>query len=124
MVFVVLGSLDIGEKAENGLYEINAKESEEVDEGGDQSDDCRQIDDMEGSGVADLLAPPRQQEVELQEEEREEHRIGQIQRQRQSIRRFGLHLIIDNHSHFHRCSGFVRQSPAHVHSDWRQRGRR
>jgi len=121
MVFVVFGGPDVdGGRPKNGLDEIDAEEAEEVYEGGDQGyqrHDLGQVDDAKRSRVADLLAPPRQQEVDHREEDGEEHRIGQVQRQRQSVRGSGLLLIIHDHSNFHRRGGFVRRSLAHVHRE-------
>lgn len=76
---------------DEGLDEVDAEEAEEVDEGGDETDDggdLREGDEVEGDRVADLVAPPVEEVVRDGEEESEEHRVGQVQRERESVRRF------------------------------------
>lgn len=70
------GGPDVSGRAKNGL-----DEAEEVDGGGDQGGDFGEVENVQRGRVADLLTPPGQQEADHQEEEGEEHRIGQGQRQ-------------------------------------------
>lgn len=122
---LIVGGPNIGGRTKNGLNEIDAEEAEEVDERrneGEDGDDLGQVQDVERGGVTDLLTPPGEQEVDHGEEEGEEHRIGYVKRERQSVGCFGLLLnpIVHDSSHFHvldRCEGFGRRSPAHIHRE-------
>lgn len=61
------------------LDEINAEESEEVDEGGDETDDCCEFgksEDVKRGGVTDLVAPPVEEEIGHGEEKGEENAVG------------------------------------------------
>lgn len=67
------------------MDEIDAEETEEVDEGRDEGDnggDLGESNDVERCGAADLVAPAVEEVVRDGEEEREEDRVGEIQRER------------------------------------------
>lgn len=64
-VFVKIPSIMRGACNER-LDEVDAEETEEVDEGSDEGDngsDFGESDDVEGRGVPDLVAPPVQEVV-------------------------------------------------------------
>lgn len=82
----------VGGASNEGLDEVDAEEAEQVDEGSDEGNnggDFREGDDVEGSGGSDLVAPAVEEVVSDGEEEGEEDGVGEIERQWESVRRFG-----------------------------------
>lgn len=80
---------------DEGLDEVDAKEAEEVDEGGYEGDDGGDLgegDDVERSGVTDLIAPSVEEVVCDGEEKREEDGVRQVQGQRECVGGFRRRL--------------------------------
>lgn len=71
-----------------GLDKVNSEEAEEIDEGGDEGDNGGEFgesNDVERSGIADLVAPAVEEVVGDGEEEGEENAVSQVERERESI---------------------------------------